>query len=624
MMFTIFRTQSLSEAPGYRAGRICAAAVFMLLFILVGDSVVAGEIPELEEILVTSRHAERSLYMVAADVRILSREDIDRLNARTISEVLDTIASVDLIARGTPASQSDITIRGSSFESVLILINGIRVHDPQTGHFTMHLPIDLSSVDRIEVLRGGGSSAYGSSASGGAINIVTKGPGQADAREETEVQNGISLGSHRTGDLSFMLARSRERSHLQCSVGGGKSEGYRKNSDLTYAAADALGAFSTGDWAIKWNAGFQRKEFGAADFYAPYPSFERNFIVLGGIHVTRFLGEESLLRLRFGGRGNGNDFTLVRDKPELYRNTHYNRSYSFAAEYLTNRHRSVSLLLGTEAEKIGITGGTLGSHSNRNIALYGEVTARMFGAYLSTSLRLDTGFRDETILSPGFGLLFPVGEESRIRFRAERSFRSPTYTELYYDSPANRGNPSLNSEHTVSYTAGFDTSVERLNLGFTLFGRETTEVIDWVRGGQEEAWQATNHGRLITNGVGINCSLPLFSPDWHGGFEAVMLDQSVSRHEGIESKYALHPLEKTLTATISGSFISQSTCTLIMRYEEEKGRENRIPVTLRITRDFGRIRNILSIRNLFNEPYAELPGLPAPGRWFDLRMEYAR
>jgi len=587
-----------------------------LLLIINGIPAQGNKLPILDEIMIKSYQTGSFLNSTAAEIKVLSSEDFSRLNVHSISEILETIASINLIERGTPGSQSDITIRGSSNEGVLLLINGIRVHDPQTGHFIMDIPVDLSSVERVEVMSGGSSSIYGSSTSGGVINIVTK-------KNSDGFMGGISIGSYGSVGLNTSFAKQFSRLNISMSLHGGRSDGYNKSSELEYAGADVTGSFQSNIWSITWNIGILNKGFGAGDFYAPYPSFEKTLTVQGGLNATRQISDRKIIRFRIGSRGHGDDFTLIENKPEIYRNTHYNRSYNFAAEYLHNVYSNILFVAGVETEQIGITSESLGFHSDYNNAVYGELSTKIRKTNLLASLRLDSNSRKENIFSPGLGFVVPVSSKTRFKIRAEKSFRSPTYTEFYYKDPVNIGNPSLKTEHSVSIDAGFDVIGKNTEFGISFFTRESADVIDWVRNTGESVWTAANHGRILTNGVEMKFHLNILK-DWNSNFNAVILNQSVDRRKGIESKYSLNPLGKTLTTTITGPLFTNVKCALITRYEEQLQGKRRTPVTVRILRNFGVLKTVFSVRNVFNVHYEEIPGLQAPGRWFNLRMEYTK
>ena len=572
--------------------------------------------PILNEILITSPRSMSILSGSATDIHVLTGEDFLRLNAHSIRDVLETIPSINLIERGTPGSQADISIRGSSIDGVLLLVNGIRVHDPQTGHFTMDIPVELSSVERIEIISGGGSSVYGSSTSGGMINIVTK-------KDSEGIIGGFSLGSYGSVNSGLTFSEQLSGSSFSLSLNAGRSDGYRKSSELETAGADATGSYKFDDWSFVWNIGLMNKRFGAGDFYAPYPSFEKIFTVQGGVNIIRTVNDKNILRFGIGSRGHGDEFILIKNKPSFYRNTHYNRSSIVTVEYLSNLYGSMFIKMGTETEHMGITSGSLGSHSDYNNAVYSELSAQVKKSSLSVSLRLDSGYRDENIISPGFAVVVPLRDRIRFKINAEKSFRPPTYTDLYYRSPVNMGNPSLKSEHSTLFTAGFDLTGKQKEFGLSFFARKSTDVIDWVRNTGESVWNVANHGSLMTNGVEMKFQFNIFN-HWKSNFNAVILNQSVKKRKGIESKYSLNPLGTTLTSTLTGNVFENIRCTLVARYEDQLRGGSRTPVTFRISRRFAKINAVFSVRNMFNEQYDEIPRLPAPGRWLNLKMEYTR
>ena len=91
-------------------------------------------------------------------------------------DVLRLDPSIDLRERAPNGLQTDISIRGANFGQTLILLNGIRINDAQSGHHNLDLPIPPAGIARVEVLRGSGSTLYGSDAVGGVINVITDPP----------------------------------------------------------------------------------------------------------------------------------------------------------------------------------------------------------------------------------------------------------------------------------------------------------------------------------------------------------------------------------------------------------------------------------------------------------------
>ena len=149
------------------------------------------DLPVMEEVRAVADGGGRYLVSPGADIKVFTAPDIARLQVRTLPDLLDAVSSVTVMERGTPGSQADLSIRGSTAEGVLLLVDGIPARDPQTGHFLMDVPVVFEGVERIEVLSGGGSTLYGASASGGIVNIVT---GKASGARAS-VSAG-SFGSH--------------------------------------------------------------------------------------------------------------------------------------------------------------------------------------------------------------------------------------------------------------------------------------------------------------------------------------------------------------------------------------------------------------------------------------------
>ncbi len=232
-------------------------------FFLMYSASSHADAPVLPEVIITANRSARFLNSKGCDTTVLTGEDLRKLHVSSITELLQVMSSVGLIERGTPGSQVDVTLRGSSFEGVLVLVNGINVRDPQTGHFTMDIPVDHSSIERVEILTGGGSTMYGSSATGGVINIVTRSGAQG-------LTGTIAAGSYGSVEVSAGFGIDLSRSDMAIHLRKGTSEGYSRDSDLANSGVDVTGSFRSDTMMVDWNLGILAKQFGAENFYAPY------------------------------------------------------------------------------------------------------------------------------------------------------------------------------------------------------------------------------------------------------------------------------------------------------------------------------------------------------------------
>jgi outer membrane cobalamin receptor len=119
------------------------------------------------------------------DVQVITKKDIQSLPVRSVNELLSYVSGLDIRERGPFGAQADLSMMGAGFEQCLILINGVPMRDPQTGHHMLNLPVDISQIDRIEVMNGTAGRIYGSNALAGAINIITSTPKAGTSFVET-------------------------------------------------------------------------------------------------------------------------------------------------------------------------------------------------------------------------------------------------------------------------------------------------------------------------------------------------------------------------------------------------------------------------------------------------------
>ena len=153
---------------------------------------------ELASAIVVGHRVALPQQSIGHTLDVLTATQIAQLPVATVTEALQYVPGLDLRQRGPRGVQADLSIRGGSFEQVLVLVDGIKLTDPQTGHHTLNIPVPLENVERIEVLKGPGARLYGQNAFAGAINIVTKaaaGDAVQLSAERRQLRLGTSGGS---------------------------------------------------------------------------------------------------------------------------------------------------------------------------------------------------------------------------------------------------------------------------------------------------------------------------------------------------------------------------------------------------------------------------------------------
>jgi iron complex outermembrane receptor protein len=119
---------------------------------------------DLAEIEVSAQRSPALYSQVARIVSVIERKEIESSPAQSVQDLLEYVAGVDVRQRGVEGVQADVSIRGGTFDQTLILLNGINITDPQTGHHNLNIPLSLSQIERIEILEGPAARVYGPNA----------------------------------------------------------------------------------------------------------------------------------------------------------------------------------------------------------------------------------------------------------------------------------------------------------------------------------------------------------------------------------------------------------------------------------------------------------------------------
>ena len=227
---------------------------------VVGDSVASSPDKEatLDDVEITGSRAPLALGQAARMVTVLSRDEIQAAPVQSINDLLKMAVGVDVRQRGPIGAQTDVSIRGGTQEQITILLNGINICDPQTGHNAFDLPCDISDIERIEVLEGPAARVFGTSSLVGAINVVTR------RNEKGEMRNEKWEGAARVeGIANHSLSANYTRSD-----GYSRSKVGHLNSDYQGGKAFYQGGYDGEQVQLNWHAGLSIKGFGSNTFYS--------------------------------------------------------------------------------------------------------------------------------------------------------------------------------------------------------------------------------------------------------------------------------------------------------------------------------------------------------------------
>ncbi len=562
-------------------------------------------VPQHETIVVTGTAEPTPLSEADRDVTVLPLPARERPLFDNWFDLLQLDPALDLQQRAPGGFMGDLSIRGATFGQTLVLLDGMRLDDAQTGHFNLDLPIPLELISSVEVLKGSGSALYGSDAIGGVLNVRTAGYEAPELRLVgglgnfgTDEEHG--LGSFGGANYSEQIAFARDR-----------STGFTTDRDYRNLTLSSLSTLHSRLGATSLLFAYSDRPYGADQFYGPYSSWER--IKTWFVAAHQNFGDKT--EASFAYRRHTDLFVLLRDDPQVYTNQHVLDTWQGGLRRHDNLPLHAVLSYGVEGLGEAINSTNLGIHSRTRAsayAFYDLRSARRFS--FSVGMREEVYGSGQVATSPSASGAAWLSSRFKLRAAVSRAFRLPSFTDLYYSDPANLGNPNLKPESATSYEAGADAYfLPNLRASLTVFQRRDTNVIDYVRTNADAVWQATNFDKL--HFTGVESSLVYESEAGQRiavSFSALHgLDAS---GEVLMSKYAfnypVHSGTVEWRGTIGKRFVARTRIGVVDRLQ-------RSPYAVwdaSASYSQGQIRPFVQLTNLTNTSYQEIPAVPLPGR----------
>jgi iron complex outermembrane receptor protein len=573
---------------------------------------------ELNEIIVTAGRISVSFNELTRSVLVLNREEMKNLPSDNVQDVLQYSGSVDIRQRGLFGVQGDVSIRGGTFDQSLILIDGMKVNDPQTGHHNLNLPVSLGDVERIEILKGQGSRMFGPNAFSGVINIITK----KDASRNISVSALGGEHGYYNGDLNLSYSSGALNNYF--SLSKSKSDGYIHNTDFDLQNYSYHASLGDQQENLNLFLGYNEKEFGANGFYSANFPNQREHTKTKFAGLSSALGSESFsVSPKIYWRRHNDRFLLNYLDPSFYENNHQTDLYG--AELQTNiKTAAGDFSIGGEFIKDQIESTNLGNHKRENKGAFGEYrfspVENLFfnaGAFIYDYAEIGWKFW------PGIDAAYRILPAFKIYGSYGKAFRIPTYTELYYSDAASQGNPDLHHEESINYEIGLGFFERTFIVNLSLFRKEGKNIIDWVKTSTSEKWFAQNIGELNTNGIEANLDLSpqLMIQDFpinKVNISYTYLD-SDQKTEGLISRYVFDHLRNQVILIINHYLPYEIIPSWLFRYEDRVGFEDNFLTDIQLRKEISinRIGFEISLKaaNLFNKSYKDLSTVPLPGRW---------
>lgn len=565
------------------------------MLVTTADTLLQIQAVEVEEVVVSAQRVPVAFSQTARIVQIIGKEELANAPVHDLQDLLNFAANVDVRQRGNNGVQADISIRGSSFDQVLILLNGIPLNDPQTGHHNLNLPVSYDAIDRIEILEGPSARLFGPNAFSGAINIITT---QASASSITGRLSGGQYGFFETALNSDF--KTGQLTH-SISVDYKQADGSLPNRDFNIGNAFYSGSWSYPTGKVQFQGGYSDRGFGANDFYTPaYPNqYERIKTTFASVKAV----SDGVLHFSpsFYWRRNQDRFELFRDftgAPTWYKMHNYhltdtygsnlsgwiNSSFGKVAYGTDLRSENIwSTILGKEMTTRTDVPGESGikfnhTDSRTNISLFGEYSHHIGPVDLSGGVMANwnSSLGRKWQFYPGVDIGWKIVTPLKLYASLNKALRLPTFTDLYYKSATNIGNPELLPEKAFSVESGLKYNNLWLATNVALFKRWGSDMIDWVRQPDQTIWYAKNITDLNTSGVEFSAKLSpsemfkrkvfITSLDLSYGY----LTQEKKSGDYI-SKYLLDYLRHKIDIRLSHVIYKSITASWLISYQDRNG-----------------------------------------------------
>ncbi|MGM9702298.1 MAG: TonB-dependent receptor [Prevotella sp.] len=610
----------------------------------------------LDEVSVTGSRAPLTRAQAARMVTVLERQEIQAAPVQSVNDLLKYVASVDVRQRGPIGAQTDVSIRGGNYEQITILLNGINICDPQTGHNAFDFPIDISEIERIEVLEGPAGRVYGTSSLLGAINIVTRPRSASGATAHVE---GGSYGYLSAGARANVASGKWNN---QISGSYTRSDGYQRNSagslNADYSGGKAFyqGMYSDDDFNVSWHAGLSTKDYGSNTFYGAKwdDQFEHTLKTYTALQAETKKGKFHL-------------------KPSIYWNHSYDRFELFrdaADKYPFNYHRTdifgVNLngyfdsplgrtALGAELRNEDLLSGNLGepldnphhisgtdryydhgiNRTNISFVLEHNILLRRFTLSAGLVAVKNSWNGMSMKVYPGIDASYRIGDALKLFASYNTSLRMPSVTELYYSVGGHVADKNLKPEEISALEAGVKYADHGITAQASVYHNNWKNMIDWIRytaDGPDAPWQSVNFTEVKATGFEAQLAfnfrqlmptqrvLKSFNASYNYLFQDKDIDSSV------ESKYSLEYLRHKLVANLQLNIWSRLDLGVNFRWQDRRGIYTDFDGTVRDYSPYSVVdarlswtaptyKLYLEANNIFDKTYIDYGCVQQPGTW---------
>ena len=584
------------------------------LLLVATSSIIAQQTQtrqELDTVLIKSTRIDIPFKENARTIQIITADIIKKSAATNVAELLQQVAGVDIRRRGTAGSQADLYIRGGGFDQTLLLIDGIKMDDAQTGHHTLNAALPIEVIERIEIVKGPAARIFGQNAFNGAINIVTK------KKLNSTVSANIEAGSFGQLNGSVTFGKETENTTIIAHIGTLTSDGYRINSDYENYNYFFKGTFNKQKQPINVIATFFDRKFGAQNFYTP-PSFglneyEETQNSLLGISTT-FQSEKFKITPKLYWRRGQDIFLLQRDNPSFYRNLHITNKVG--AEANASYTSSLGITgFGLDISRVSISSNNLGDRNRTMVNLFLEHRFKTGNFDITPGVAV-TYFSDFKFHAfPGLDIGYKVSDNLRAYGNIGYTYRIPTYTDLYYNDSSTTGNPNLKPEEALAQELGLKYNTNNFYATVSVFNRDADNLIDFIRPNTTATkFEATNIAEVNTKGFEFDANYTFKIKDYDQSLAVgyTFLEDNIKDQDRDLSRYRLNTLKHHFTTRLRTQLFKNVSQNIIYKHAERTDGQSYNVWDASIIFNFNKFDFTITANNIFNAEFIETGFVPMP------------
>ncbi|GMV21904.1 MAG: hypothetical protein AMXMBFR57_18530 [Acidimicrobiia bacterium] len=554
------------------------------------------------DVVVTATATPVPASTVGRTVISFSRAELEQLGLSSLIDGLRLLPGVDVKARGSHQVQTDFSLRGATFGQTLVLLDGVRLNNAQSGHHNGEMPASLASVDRIEIVMGPGSAVHGADALGGTIQVIT--------RRDRHQTGELTFGDFRTASVQASVSGRWLPAQWTVTGWGSRSDGFMFDRDWALGGGALRAPLSS---RVTIDVRHQRRAFGANGFYGNSPSKEWTDGTVASVQTSLLSDDVWHVQARGAYRNHGDRFRWDINRPGFAENTHRTQAADVDATAGRTLGRQTRVTLGAGGGGDWIDSSNLGARTLSRAYGFVEVLATPTSTLsLQSALRVDRYSTFGTAWSPSLSASLQLSPAVRLRASGARAFRVPTYTERYYSDPAHLARPDLQPERGWSLDGGVDVVSGRWTVSASPFVRWDEDVIDWTRQSTADRWMTTNVRDVTTRGVEGAVT---------GRWSRALVRAHVSWLDvdapalTVLSKYVLDYAPRSGGLSVSVPVGAGWQVAANVEGRDRVDGQQYALVGARVTRTVGRVQVFAEGNNLLDERYREIAGVPMPGRW---------